>query len=69
MGKIEREVTLTEGAKPGIPKLQVVNIDSHSAEFIMLVSLGVGAVRCLSKLNSTIIFCALLCRKIMLKCS
>ena len=51
MGKIEREVTLTEGAKPGIPKLQVVNIDSHSAEFIMLVSLGVGAVRCLSKLK------------------
>ena len=43
MGKIEREVTLTEGAKPGIPKLQVVNIDSHSAEFIMLVSLGVVA--------------------------
>ena len=55
MGKIEREVTLTEGAKPGIPKLQVVNIDSHSAEFIMLVSLGVvGAVRCLSKLNAFI---------------
>ena len=68
MGKIEREVTLTEGAKPGIPKLQVVNIDSHSAEFIMLVSLGVGAVSCLSKL-STVIFFALLCRKIMLKCS
>merc|ERR1712168_981504 len=36
MGSISREVTLTEGAKPGIPKLQVQNIDYHSVEFIIL---------------------------------
>ena len=37
MGRISRQVKLTEGAKPGIPKLQVKKIDHHSVEFLILV--------------------------------
>ena len=38
MGSIERLVTLREGAKPGIPKLEVQKIEQNSVHFTILVS-------------------------------
>jgi hypothetical protein len=37
MGSISREVHLLEGAKPGIPKLGIHEINSENASFIIKV--------------------------------
>ena len=39
MGSLARKVKLSEGAKPGIPNLEIYKIDTESAQMTILVSI------------------------------